>query len=74
MSTCVMGKTGDRNRVVGRDFRVEGLKGLRIADMSVCPILTSNHTQINAYLIGERCAELILSEYGELTRRGTSKL
>jgi choline dehydrogenase-like flavoprotein len=41
-----MVKSGDRNRVVGKDFRVEGLKGLRIADMSVCPILTSNHTQI----------------------------
>lgn len=62
MSTCVMGKDGDQNCVVGSDFRVKGVKGLRVADMSVCPILTSNHTQVNAYLIGERCAELVLEE------------
>lgn len=63
MSTCVMGKDGNANRVVGRDFKVDGIKALRIADMSVCPILTSNHTQINAYLIGERCAEFILKDH-----------
>ncbi|RDW95046.1 hypothetical protein BP5796_00809 [Coleophoma crateriformis] len=65
MSTCVMGKEGETNRVVGKDFKVDGIKGLRIADMSVCPILTSNHTQVNAYLIGERCAEFVLKDSSE---------
>ncbi|KAH6665144.1 glucose-methanol-choline oxidoreductase [Halenospora varia] len=63
MSTCVMGRKEETNKVVGTNFRVDGLQGLRVADMSVCPILTSNHTQINAYLIGERCAELILEQH-----------
>ena len=62
MGTCMMGKEGEANRVVGPDLKVVGIQGLRVADMSVCPILTTNHTQVNAYLIGERCAELILSE------------
>ena len=62
MGTCIMGKTGDANRVVGSDFRVVGIEGLRVADMSVCPILTTNHTQVNAYLIGERCADVIIQE------------
>lgn len=62
MSTCIMGKSEDSNKVVTSDFRVQGVEGLRIADMSVCPILTSNHTQINAYLIGERCSMLILQD------------
>ncbi|KAH8648357.1 putative glucose dehydrogenase [Tricladium varicosporioides] len=63
MSTCVMGSEKETNKVVGADFIVDGLQGLRVADMSVCPILTSNHTQINAYLIGERCAELVLEQH-----------
>ena len=62
MSTCVMGASTEPNRVVGPDFQVQGIQGLRIADMSVCPILTSNHTQVNAYLIGERCAEMIIAD------------
>ena len=57
-----MGKEGEENRVVDSEFKVVGVQGLRIADMSVCPILTTNHTQVNAYLIGERCAEVILGE------------
>ena len=62
MSACIMGAKTDPKRVVNSDFRVEGLSNLRIADMSVCPILTTNHTQINAYLIAERCAEVIVNE------------
>ena len=62
MSTCVMGPSTDPNRVVGPDFRVQGVQGLRVADLSVCPILTSNHTQANAYLIGERYAEMIVAD------------
>lgn len=74
MSTCIMGRPSDRNKVVGPNFQVDGLKGLRIADMSVCPILTSNHTQINAYLIGERCAELVIEDNGRERTRNGSKL
>jgi choline dehydrogenase-like flavoprotein len=68
-----MGKDGDMNKVVDIQFNVVGVKGLRVADMSVCPILTCNHTQINAYLIAERCAELVAEEYIE-SRGGNSKL
>jgi choline dehydrogenase-like flavoprotein len=59
MSSCVMGKSSDLNKVVGSDIRVDGLRGLRIANMSVCSILTSNHTQISVHLIGEMCVELL---------------
>jgi choline dehydrogenase-like flavoprotein len=61
MSTCIMGRSSHPNKVVGNNFTVEGIEGLRVADMSVCPILTSNHTQINACLIGERCVDFVLS-------------
>jgi choline dehydrogenase-like flavoprotein len=62
MGTCVMGAPGDTVRVVNNDFSVVGCSGLRVADMSVCPILTCNHTQVNAYLIAIRCADLLVQE------------
>ncbi|KAL6253368.1 hypothetical protein RBB50_001091 [Rhinocladiella similis] len=62
MGSCVMGREGDSGHVVNNRFEVEALRGLRVADMSVCPILTCNHTQVNAYLIGTRCAEIVLQE------------
>ena len=62
MGSCVMGSEENKERVVDANFKVLGVEGLRLADMSVCPILTNNHTQINAYLIAERCAEVILQD------------
>ena len=40
MATCKMGKRGDPNTVVENGFRVKGMQNLRVADLSVCPILT----------------------------------
>lgn len=60
MGSCVMGSAKQQDRVVDAKFRVLGVHGLRIADMSVCPVLTTNHTQINAYLIAEKCAQVML--------------
>ncbi|KAJ5951944.1 glucose-methanol-choline oxidoreductase [Penicillium vulpinum] len=57
VGTCRMGKANDPEAVVNSRFQVKGMKNLRVADLSVCPILTCNHTQINAYLIGLRCAK-----------------
>jgi choline dehydrogenase-like flavoprotein len=56
LGTCKMGREDDEKAVVGTDFKVKGVEGVRIADLSVCPVLTANHTQINAYLIGEMAA------------------
>lgn len=60
VGTCRMGTDPDPSNVVDTDFNVKGVEGLKVADLSVCPILTCNHTQINAYLIGARCAESLI--------------
>jgi len=62
--TCKMGKDDDGKAVVCKDFKVKGVKGLRVADVSICPVLPNNHTQSTAYLIGETLAEKIVAEYG----------
>ncbi|OOQ82080.1 glucose-methanol-choline oxidoreductase [Penicillium brasilianum] len=63
VATCRMGKASDPDAVVDSRFRVKGMKNLRVADLSVCPILTCNHTQINAYLIGLRCARELVANH-----------
>jgi choline dehydrogenase-like flavoprotein len=40
VSTCRMGKASDPNAVVDCRFQVRGMKNLRVADLSVCPVLT----------------------------------
>lgn len=57
--TCAMGKADDPQSVVDEKLRVKGVKNLRVADCSIMPILHSGHTQMPAYGIGEKCADLI---------------
>ena len=49
--TCKMGRDGDEKTVVNKSFKVQGVKGLRVADNSVAPLMINNHTQSTAYLI-----------------------
>lgn len=44
--------------VVGPDLRVHGVRGLRIVDVSVLPLLVGAHTSATAYAIGEKVCEI----------------
>ncbi|KAI9926461.1 hypothetical protein MW887_004226 [Aspergillus wentii] len=57
--TCAMGKDNNRQAVLDNKLRVRGVSGLRVADCSVMPTLHGGHTQMPAYGIGEKCADLI---------------
>lgn len=57
--TARMGPDGDPMAVVDPTLRVRGVEGLRIADASVMPAITSNNIHAPVIMIGERCAELI---------------
>lgn len=54
-----MGKASDKMSVVDEKLAVRGVKGLRVADCSIMPILHGGHTQMPAYGIGEKAADLI---------------
>jgi choline dehydrogenase-like flavoprotein len=54
-----MGKKGDPLAVLDEKLQVRGVLGLRVADCSVMPTLHGGHTQMPAYGIGEKCADLI---------------
>ena len=59
VGTCKMGR--DPMAVVDDQLRVHGIAGLRVADASIMPTLTSGNTNAPCIMIGEKCSALILS-------------
>jgi len=57
VGTCRMGT--DRTSVVTPELEVRGVRGLRVADASVMPIITRGHTHAPSVLIGAKAADLI---------------
>jgi choline dehydrogenase len=60
IGTCKMGTDSDPMAVVDDQLRVRGIAGLRIADASIMPTLTSGNTNAPSIMIGEKCAAMVL--------------
>ena len=54
----------DAMSVVDANLRVHGVRGLRIADSSVMPRVTTGNTMAPCVVIGEKAARFILAEHG----------
>ena len=65
VGTCAMGRDADAGAVVDARLRVHGLEGLRIADASVMPLITSGNTNSPTIMIAERAADLIRADAGQ---------
>jgi choline dehydrogenase len=57
VGSCKMGT--DRDAVVDPGLRVHGIAGLRVADASIMPTLTTGNTNAPSIMIGEKAAEII---------------
>jgi choline dehydrogenase-like flavoprotein len=62
VGTAKMGTVNDPMAVVDERLRLYGVGGLRVADASVMPTITSGNTNTPTAMIAEKAAAMILEE------------
>ena len=51
--------------MVDPELRVYGVEGLRVADASIMPFITTGNTNAPTFMIGEKASDLLLAAQGK---------
>jgi choline dehydrogenase len=62
--TCKMGPISDQGAVVDQRLRVYGVKGLRVIDASIMPMVPSAHTNFPCMMLGAKAADMVKQDWG----------
>lgn len=72
VGTCAMGgHQGIAGGVVDERLQVYGVRGLRVCDASVMPLMISAHLQATVYAIGEKGAAMMLEDWTMAMKNGS---
>ncbi|XP_076665164.1 glucose dehydrogenase [FAD, quinone] [Andrena cerasifolii] len=61
--TCKMGPKTDPTAVVDHRLRVYGVKGVRVADASIMPVIVSGNPNAPTIMIGEKASDIIKEDW-----------
>ncbi|KAK3074768.1 hypothetical protein LTR53_002500 [Teratosphaeriaceae sp. CCFEE 6253] len=73
LGTCALAPR-ERGGVVDDELNVYGVRALKVVDLSIPPKNVGANTQITAYTIGEKGADIILKELGIKVKQGSGQL
>jgi choline dehydrogenase-like flavoprotein len=60
--TCPIGRDGDPMAVLDRNFKVRGIRSLRVVDASIFPRVPGFFVVSSVYMAAEKAAEVILAD------------
>ncbi|KAJ8870300.1 hypothetical protein PR048_029321 [Dryococelus australis] len=66
VGTCKMRPANDSNAVVDPRLRVYGVRGLRVTDSSIMPIIVTGGQYITCIMIDEKVSDMIKEDWHQL--------